>query len=443
MLSLKNPIYIAPAEDPTTQDYCYYKVDLVDYGGANNNIDELKPIFYGKLYKKPTKKTINGVDHYFYTTLNDIIRPYFLNNVLNQSTNEYNYADKGSNILCFRVRFSLLSGLYPVINDTLYANVVDIHSFWGDSPIQLNDNKITSWCDVESIDNSLVYYKSTNKFNHYIDIEHAKYFNINFGYMIPLHYYFNAYAKEESSEEKIKNWKIVLECEYKNDYHNVNTYLQFDLTDWIGRFSGGAPRFCYNVGHIYNLVKYSAEDVVGGPLDDLSDSVISNMKILLFAQVYGKEGNIIFNEIDLPFNIGGSVPVNVKNGCTIYKATFLDDIGNLDSITFEGHYKESSSFTKNTYFNEKFEEITNTIDCTDELILNTGWLSESRTKDVQKIFSSKDIILSKTVFGNNTYTTSTYKVLSVKNSSTEYKYLSDKKLSNLEITLKFNKTRII
>lgn len=444
MLSLKNNIYIAPTEDPTTQDYCYYEVSLVDYGSTASNIGRLVPIFYGKLYKNPIKKNVNGVDHYFYTTINDIIRPYFNKEVLNQSTNDYNYSDKGSNILCFRVKFSLLSGLYPVISDILYANVVDIHSFWGDANIVLNDNAITSWNDAISIDNSLIYYPSSGKYNHYVDLGSSRYFNINFGYLIPLHFYRNVFAQEDDSTDKLKNWRIELSFYAYNEFYHLDKVLSAPITfDPFGSFSGGAPRFCCNVGYLYSNIKYSVETEIGGTIDNLDGFLIKDMKILFKGTAFGSNEEKTLSEIVLPFSTTGCVPVNVKSGNTIYKATFIDNIGNLNSITFEGHYKEASSFEKETYFNENFEEKTNTITATDELVLNTGWLTENRTKEVQQLFSSKDIVLTKTVFGNNTYVSSTYKVLSAKNSSTEYKYLSDKKLSNLEITLTLNKKRII
>ena len=67
----------------------------------------------------------------------------------------------------------------------------------------------------------------------------------------------------------------------------------------------------------------------------------------------------------------------------------------------------------------------------------------SRAKEISKLNESKYIVLSKTTFGNNTYTTSFYDVVSTTNSYTEYKYLADKKLKNIEITLTLNKERII
>ena len=209
------------------------------------------------LYEKKTSlKGIEGKEIEYLVSKN-MINAAFGMMVTAVVRDEYNYSDKGSNILCFRVKFSLLSGLYPIISDTLYANVVDIHSFWGDSNIVLNDNAITSWNDAISIDNSLIYYPSSGKYNHYVDLESSRYFNINFGYVIPLHFYRNVFAQEDDSTDKLKNWRIELSFYAYNEFHHLDEVLSAPITfDPFGSFSGGAPRFCCNVGYLYSNIKY-------------------------------------------------------------------------------------------------------------------------------------------------------------------------------------------
>ena len=111
MLNLKNDIYIAPSEDPTTQDYCYYMIYLSDnLKNAPALSEYFTPIFFGKLFKNPKSRTVNGVKHNFYTKINDIIRPYFNSKIISQATNDYIYSNTidNSNILNFKVEFCKL-----------------------------------------------------------------------------------------------------------------------------------------------------------------------------------------------------------------------------------------------------------------------------------------------------------------------------------------------
>lgn len=439
MLNLKNDIYIAPSEDPTTQDYCYYMIYLSDNLKKAPALSEyFTPIFFGKLFKNPKSRTVNGVKHNFYTKINDIIKPYFNSKVINQATNDYIYSNTidNSNILNFKVEFSLFSSMLNPISTTFIVNVVDVHSFFGTASHNMGDNIITTYCDVDSIDNSLVFYKNSNTYNHYIDFNYAKYFNINFGYIIPKKFTKNVYLYE-STDTPITDWNVRIEFSFSGEQ------IQIDLSDTIDYMRNGSPKFCLNVGALYGKIKYEVENIVGGPIDALdSEYYVSDIKLILVGNINGT--STYLSTIYLPFiSAKGCAPVNVKQGNTIYKALYIDSDSCINSVTFEGVFKESSNYEKSTYFDENFEERVLNIVSTDSLILNTGWVSEKRAKEISKINESKYIVLSKTTFGNNTYTTSFYDVVSTTNSYTEYKYLADKKLKNIEITLTLNKERII
>ena len=439
MLSLKNNIYIAPTEDTTTQDYCYYMIYLSDnLKNAPALSEYFTPIFFGKLFKNPKSRTVNGVKHNFYTKINDIIKPYFNSKVINQATNDYIYSNTidNSNILNFKVEFSLFSSMLNPISTTFIVNVVDVHSFFGTSSHNMGDNIITTYCDVDSIDNSLVFYKNSNTYNHYIDFNYAKYFNINFGYIIPKKFTKNVYLYE-STDTPITDWNVRIEFSFRGDQ------IQIDLSDTIDYMRNGSPKFCLNVGALYGKIKYEVENRVGGPIDGLDSTYyVSDIKLILVGKI--NDAYTELSTIYLPFRSAkGCAPVNVKQGNTIYKALYIDSDSCINSVTFEGVFKESSNYKKSTYFDENFEERVNNIVSTDSLILNTGWVSEKRAKEISKLNESKYIVLSKTTFGNNTYTTSFYDVVSTTNSYTEYKYLADKKLKNIEITLTLNKERII
>lgn len=410
MINLRNDFYIAPKEDPVDQEYCFYKLELIQG-------NETVPIFLGKLYRSPIKKTVFGVSHQFYTRINDLLRPYIVNTILEQATSTYTYSYYPSNNLTVKVSFCLDSTFQSLIGQTatVYPNVVNINDFWGN--VDIDDTKISIWSDITSVDNSLQYYPKINQYNQSINIYYSRYLNINFGLFIPFQYWNNEY---NTDYEKVHSLQIKVKV--KGQTAEGDTEEIMSVIDDLPPFYGGAPRFCLNVGYLYQQIN-----------NVTTFNIINELTLLV------QDGDKTLASLLLPFTTYGKIPSSV--GTTAFQAIYLDKSSNIQSVFFEGSSKETTTLSKSTFTDADLKEKTLSITATDAIILHTGWLNEEQTSRVQQLFCSPEIKLKKIDFGTNTYRSTVYDVLSSTTIIEQYKYVNDKKLSDIEIKLTLNTHR--